>query len=163
MLRTLLAALLCCVLLAHAQASEPIDGQFKNYPAEVTIPKKNAAPKLVKGTDYWNYRSAITGMKDEEPDFAGHYIVVPIGCGTECVGGVLIDVLTGSLYELPQFPYEAVYKLESRLFFANCMEVDGAPSWLTQNLYEWNEKKREFILIVNAPPNTYRSTYCDTE
>lgn len=44
--------------------------------------------------------SAIQGAKIQSANFAGHYVVVMVGCGTECAGPALYDKNSGKIYRL---------------------------------------------------------------
>ncbi len=35
------------------------------------------------------------------PNFAGHYIIVEIGCGSPCIMMAIVDALTGRIYNSP--------------------------------------------------------------
>jgi len=41
------------------------------------------------------YRTAITNAGKMEPDFAGHYRVAIWGCGTDCRGFAIVDLISG--------------------------------------------------------------------
>src|SRR5690606_4059803 len=43
------------------------------------------------------YRTTITEQVKKGPDLAGHYKVVTWGCGTECQGYAIVDVITGNI------------------------------------------------------------------
>jgi hypothetical protein len=40
-------------------------------------------------------------MDGPGPNFAGHYIVVTWGCGSQCVMGAIVDLKTGIVYDPP--------------------------------------------------------------
>lgn len=63
---------------------------------------------------YTELRRAITkgydvvdgGTEHERrgPNFAGHYVLVQWGCGSNCMEAALIDANTGNVLRLPQVP-----------------------------------------------------------
>lgn len=50
---------------------------------------------------YANFHTRIRAGMSTGPDFAGHYAVVQIGCGTECTFAFVGDVATGQVYDFP--------------------------------------------------------------
>lgn len=60
---------------------------------------------------YANYRTRITNEMRSGPNFAGHYAIVEIGCGTSCRFAFVGDVATGQVFG---FPYggENYYSLQ---------------------------------------------------
>jgi hypothetical protein len=80
------------------------------------------------------------GKEKVGPNFAGHYIVVQWGCGTSCVMMVIVDALTGKIYDIPLgfgreggqrivlpmvglSPAEVAFRLRSRLWKMNaCLD-----------------------------------------
>jgi len=149
-------AFLFSMLLQLSAYAKNADGIFAEFPAQLTHVNKNAAPKLQPGSDYWNYRTVIRAAAEDEPNFASHYIVVSIGCGTECLGGVLIDVFTGDLYPMPSLVYGALYQVDSSLLATGTCTVEDPPGWLSQQFYTWSEKTKEFTLIRTDPANTHQ-------
>ena len=56
-----------------------------------------------KGRDkaFANYRTRISEEMKTGPNFAGHYALVIIGCGTACRFAYVADVSTGQVYDFP--------------------------------------------------------------
>lgn len=50
---------------------------------------------------YADFRTRIRAGMSTGPDFAGHYAIVQIGCGTECTLAFVGDVATGQVYDFP--------------------------------------------------------------
>lgn len=54
------------------------------------------------------FRTAINEQVAEGPNFAGHYRVVSWGCGTECLGYAVVDVVDGNIVEyVPYMEFQA--------------------------------------------------------
>lgn len=85
------------------------------------------------------YRTRITDAMKTGPDFAGHYAMIQIGCGTSCRIVMIGDVANGRVYE---FPYggEAYYQLsisyEAKSQYVNATWFQGELC-LSDSL-EWN-------------------------
>jgi len=56
-----------------------------------------------KGRDkeFSNYRTRITEEMKTGPNFAGHYAIVIIGCGTACKFAFVADIANGKVYDFP--------------------------------------------------------------
>ncbi len=46
-------------------------------------------------------RTRITEAMLQGPNFAGHYTVITVGCGTQCTIGFVADNKTGEVYDFP--------------------------------------------------------------
>lgn len=54
------------------------------------------------------FRSAITSQVAKGANFAGHYAVATWGCGTDCQGYAIVNVLNGKIIEyVPHHPFQA--------------------------------------------------------
>ncbi len=95
-------------------------------------------------------------------NFAGHYTIKIIGCGTSCSFVTMIDNINGQVY----FPditsaMGEDFNVKSRLLVVNppwniyrycgseCKEID----WLYSIYYKWNEVEKEFKFIKAFKPN----------
>jgi|JI10StandDraft_1071094.scaffolds.fasta_scaffold734724_1 hypothetical protein len=76
--------------------------KFEDYPVKEIFNGQTAEPILSKP---WakRYRTRIRDgiINDTGVNFAGHYSVITIGCGTGCAIMVIADVQTGKLYPPP--------------------------------------------------------------
>ena len=125
---------------------------FDVYPASVTNLTKNAEPRLVRGTDFWNFRTRIRNAAAKTPNFAGHYILEQWGCGTECQMGVLIDARTGDLFWLPISGWGVLHRTDSNLLIVNPVppHTGYIPGWLTIEYFVWTGT--EFKLVHEEKP-----------
>jgi len=78
-------------------ASSPL--RFEDFPASTNAPDRNAAPVLTGRAR--TYRTLLRAAASERPNFAGHFIMVTWGCGTECMMGAAINARTGQVTFLP--------------------------------------------------------------
>ena len=163
MLKDVLVLLLLTIDAALASAQEkekePVWAfKFQDYAVKDVFKGKPAPPVL--GRDgWWYFRTRIRYGAARGPNFSGHYTVVPWGCGAGCVAMVLVDAVTGRVYEMPfgslamdsladgSFQKGLVYKLKSRLFIADgCPNEEGKCGTY---YYEWKDNK--FVLLRFDP------------
>ena len=52
-------------------------------------------------------RQTLEALKPKAPNFAGHYYITEVGCGTNCIYLAFIDLKTGSV----SFPFEPTISL----------------------------------------------------
>ena len=146
---------------------------FARYPSGKIYQGKRAAVKIPKR---WQnlvddeIKAIYNNPKRNKIGFASYYVVTSWGCGTSCLGGALVDVRDGKMYELT--PYSTDYPLwscylapnqqdyeifhhraNSRLFVTeNChySNIAGREDVITQHrttyVYEWLEKQKIFVL-----------------
>ena len=102
--------------------------RFEQY----ATPKEAVKPAPVKlNTPFARlFRTALRKGARQGPDFAGHYTVVQIGCGTACDNVAIVDALTGQVYIDPALNAlstdriaesqikDPIYRADSALFVA---------------------------------------------
>lgn len=55
------------------------------------------------------FLTTITDQVAEGANFAGHYTVATWGCGTNCIGYAVVDVLTGNIIDyVPHYPLQTI-------------------------------------------------------
>ena len=104
--------------LLAASASAQTDGlpQFSDYPAGRVYRGRVAPLVLASSRTAREYRTATRRAMAEGVNFAGHYVVVLLNCGYECMGGHIVDARTGrSVVDLPFNAAYASFLPESRL------------------------------------------------
>ena len=109
---------------------------FADYTVKRIYRGEPASPIISK--EFHEYRTMIRRGARSNVEFAGHYTLPRWGCGTSCFASVIVDSISGKIYDVP---------------FA----VDGLP-------FNWTEKhesdvdRMEFhansrLLKINACPN----------
>lgn len=73
--------------------------RFEDFPTRTAPPPRNA-PLILTRRDM-QYRTRLRAAATERPNFAGHYVLVRWGCGTECLMGGAINTRTGRVTLLP--------------------------------------------------------------
>lgn len=137
--RFAIAVLFTCALIVSGQVTETKSvPKFDNYPVTETW-QRAAAPVQLTSRSERLFRTQLREAALKAPDFAGHYRFAIWGCGTRCVGGALIDLGTGKVFQPPLAPKKtgeehwifctdwektrgAEYLPTSRLFVLHCAE-----------------------------------------
>lgn len=106
---------------------------------EATSPSTSKTPVPPKITGDWrNFRTRIREGWGTEPDFAGRYVIIRMGCGAGCTFGIVGDHQTGELYDLglggeEQMYLDLRYGNESDLITARWDDYENC----TEQLYTW--------------------------
>jgi hypothetical protein len=119
--RIFVAVLLGCAVTTAAQSKPgsrsatreprledyPVTELFTGSPAEpilVTAEQKHYRTRIrngvLNGTDVWN-GSWKNPIKSSGPNFAGHYLVIRWGCGTNCMMMAIVDARSGRVHGSP--------------------------------------------------------------
>ncbi|MGO3742816.1 hypothetical protein [Kerstersia sp.] len=91
---------------------------------------------------YADYRTRITNAMRAGPNFAGHYAIVEIGCGTSCRFAFLGDVATGQVFSFPYggedyYSLHLDYHVNSRTIAMSWVDGDEC----LRNSLEWNGRQ----------------------
>lgn len=104
----------CAALIGTITTSSTFAQSSQTMPMERIYRGPIVLPDF-KGRDraFANYRTRISEEMKTGPNFAGHYAIVIIGCGTSCSFAYVADVSTGQVYS---FPYggEEYYQMDIR-------------------------------------------------
>src|ERR1043166_5084097 len=89
---------------------------FQDYNVTHIYKDKPATPVLRTREDR-EYRTRIRQGAAKGANFAGHYAVVILGCGTQCDSFLIVDVQNGRVFARAQKEYTCApyYNLDSRL------------------------------------------------
>ncbi|HUX80130.1 MAG TPA: hypothetical protein VMW10_10370 [Alphaproteobacteria bacterium] len=92
------------ILTSVASYADSTLPDFSTYPvSEIDVLKEKPAPvDLSSHKGAKTYKSKLQEGAEKGPNFAGHYTVVSIGCGTQCQENWVIDAKTGKI--LDKFP-----------------------------------------------------------
>lgn len=155
-MRTIIFAAICLLFVPFAaqaeEAPSPFAAEFANYPIGVHTAKKRVAPKI-KGTDLWEFRTRIRDGAKQPINFAGHYVLIEWGCGTECQVLVLYDTVTGKVIPVGPTSYGFDSRQNSNLLILNPVEdgeLDYVPDYLVREYLLFDGK--EFHKIREEKP-----------
>lgn len=93
-----IAGLTLAALWVQEAAEKP--PRFDDYRVNEKFIGQPAEPRLATSRQR-SFRSKIREAAQSGANFAGHYRLATWGCGSSCVSGALIDLKTGTVYELP--------------------------------------------------------------
>jgi hypothetical protein len=140
---TLTGLLLAATATAQELRPRP---SFHDFPVAKIWKGKPAAPKLVTEDDRM-FRTRIRLGAKVSVEFAGHYTMPRWGCGTSCSVLVIVDSITGKVYEgvgatdlpfawLEEHPAESYERWE---FHANSrlLKVNGCPNEENCGFYDY--------------------------
>lgn len=88
--------LMCASFPAEAQRT-PL---FRDFPTGAVYVGHHSNPDL-SSPEAYNYRTRLREASQEDVNFASHYRVVTWGCGTNCIAGAVIDVISGRVTFFP--------------------------------------------------------------
>jgi ankyrin repeat protein len=139
----------------------PVAQVYKGVPQPVDLRSNPGAP---------SYRTRLREGARKGPNFAGHYTVVGWGCGSNCESTMIVDALTGRVYDGFGDERGAEFKPNSRLVIADPASPGsnanpGDPTWgLPVRYYVW--EGRTFRLIYEeacAAVDGYQKCGCGDE
>ncbi len=123
----------------------------RKNPADFPIPGRFAGKTMLpdfKGRDrqFNSFRTRIRDGMRQGPNFAGHYTLIQIGCGTGCSFAIVADNKTGRPASFPRGGeanmYLALnYSLESRLLAAQWFSYDSGRCFLEYFDFDRDEWK----------------------
>lgn len=118
--------------------------QFEDFPVGTVYTGPRAPVNLGSNPEAHTYRTRLTEGAKAPVNFAGHYIVVGWGCGTQCGAYMLIDAKNGKVFDGPAGSDPGVsFRANSSLFV---VEADPA------RYYRW--KDGTLILIYQQACHT---------
>ena len=71
--------------------------RFRDYAVKNIYHGKPARPIIAR--EFHAYRTMIRKGANSDVEFAGHYTIPRWGCGTECNGFVIVDSISGKIYD----------------------------------------------------------------
>ena len=126
--------LVALVLFSQNQKVRPI---FSDYAVPKVYEGAPASPLLDKGQR--KFRTMIRQGAKSPVEFAGHYTVPRWGCGTGCAEFVIVDSITGRVYDAPfaveELPgiweQQHIHETPSRIDMrpdSRLMKINGCPN-----------------------------------
>lgn len=129
-----LLSLISTVAFSQAINDLPMD---RVYQGPIQLPDFTGRDRA-----YLTYRTKITNEMKTGPNFAGHYAIIEIGCGTSCRFAFIGDVVTGQVFSVPYsgenyYMLQLQYGVKSNYVSAHWVENDACYS----DFISWNGKE----------------------
>ncbi len=135
---------------------------FENYAVTTKFIGEIAPVDYSSNENAYNFRGQIKEQVKNGVNFAGHYIVVTWGCGTDCQAGVIVNAVDGKVYNLPFTTTVAScglkFNTDSSLFITDADQscVNGFNlSNIRTRYYNWENNKFTEIVIEATDWKTY--------
>ena len=121
---------------------------FNDFPAIKHSIIKNISLDLKSLKEANEFRTRLKeAFKTDKINFAGHYTFVFWGCGSPCKISMIIDRLTGKIYESPTSSLGYEFKPDSRMLIVNPPNENGFYDdciYCKPIIYVFNEKNKAF-------------------
>lgn len=117
------------------------------------ISKFSSTPKPINFNSFpeaKNFRTAITDSYKQGANFAGHYNLASWGCGTDCFGMAITDLITGNILDyspVHEGYYLDGYKTDNRLIVLN--PVNAGMERKIYKLSEANNRANALELVCS--------------
>ena len=137
------------VMLASGPALAAEQPRFEDFPVDDASDGETRLPDF-EGRDraFANYKTQISEGLKEGPNFAGHYSVIQIGCGTGCSRVYIADNRSGQAFAFPRggedhFMLDLSFEPGSRLLKARWADFDNDDCVLES--FEWDGSEAAVI------------------
>src|SRR5882672_10672632 len=119
--------------------------RFGDYPVKNIYHGEPVPPVITK--EFRFFRTMIRRGARSHVEFAGHYTVPSWGCGTECIGFVVVDSVSGKVYDgfgVHGLPFtwvkehggEAIERMEFHAY-SRLMKINACPNETNCGLYDY--------------------------
>jgi hypothetical protein len=124
------------------------DIDYKDYKVDSIYGGKKADLDLKSNKIGLMFKTVIRNTYNEKGvNFAGHYCFVEWGCGSPCQYSVIIDVVTGKIYDGISASLGYEYKIDSKMITINPTDSSGyydECAYCQPIIYIFNEKLKAF-------------------
>ena len=128
---------------------------FRDFPVRENFDGAPAVLSSEKMASFRDFQSDFEAAIADGPDFAGHFKIVLLGCGTGCQRVFVVNVISSDIAEAPfQTSVGAEYQGDSALLIANPVSVvsavygDEKPDWIRTTYYVWSAG--EFVPVFES-------------
>jgi hypothetical protein len=128
--------------------------QFEDFPVRKIYKGASAAVDLHSNTQAPTYRTRLRETAKQKADFAGHYIVADWGCGSNCQVHMVIDAITGKVFDGTGAERGVLFRLDSSLLIADPPDppesvayADNTVDSLPVRYLEWKNGKFSPLLV----------------
>jgi hypothetical protein len=152
-MRKAICLLLAIGAMAWAQKKSSRPG-FKDYAVEKVYRGAPAAPKITP--DWRSFRTRIREGAKSRVEFAGHYTVPRWGCGAGCSAFVVVDSISGRVYDGFSVADVSINWLDKhpdlpRMEFhprSRLLKINGCPGETNCGLYDYEMVEGKGLKLV---------------
>lgn len=154
---SLIIRVVACALLLFFSCPALAEGEdaniFKNFAANEVITTKHTVKPVIDTPHKRRYRTRLTALYEQSPNFAGAYHITSFGCGSGCRKNWMLHIPSGRLTELPTTTRGLLFKVDSRLLVVN-------PPFTLQDT-SWHALKQQyadtkFLLLTDGKITPYK-------
>jgi ankyrin repeat protein len=120
---------------------EPRQPRFEDFTVGEVYQGPHAPVDLSSNPEAQTYWTRLREGAKKPPNFAGHYVMVQWGCGTECAVYMMVDVKNGSVFYAPQALMGGAFRPNSSLFIA----ADANDAFSVSRFFHWNNGRFNLI------------------
>jgi hypothetical protein len=179
-------AIFTTLFLSAQQPKQLWTPRFEDYPVTEMFTDTPAAPVLSAPEELryrtvirqgvskgWGVEDGITGTEATGPgsNFAGHFIVIKWGCGTDCGEMAIVDAKTGRIFQPPfagkdasyftyptRFMYPPQFRGDSNLLILPNACADATPVCGTY-YFVWERSRWRVVHREPLPPGIMQPFY----
>jgi hypothetical protein len=146
--------------------TKSIAPKFTDFPSPDVFKGAAAKVDLRSHVLAMMYRTQLRNQAPKGPNFAGHFTIAEWGCGSNCQAHMIIDAITGKVYEGVSTDRGIVTKVDSLLFIADppdephpgyIPDRSYTPAWLPVRYYVWHDYA--LIKIFEQPCHIVNGEY----
>jgi len=127
----------------------PVSEKFEGTPAQIDFSSDSVGFKIFKDKlPFGAWKEVIAEGVKEGPNFAGHYRVFKVSCGTMCQIGIIINLKTGVIYDLPTSALGMEFHNNSSLFIVNLPPAEIYGQIINTTYYIW--ENNQFVEIFDT-------------
>lgn len=138
--------------VANAKFSKDKPPTLEDYSITDIYKEKPKSVDISSHPEAKQFKTKLIEGAEKGPNFAGHYTVISIGCGTMCSALWIVDAKTGRIISRLQTELGEKYNINSKLLITNPKERvkesygNEIPNWVETTYYivKGNKMKKIF-------------------
>src|SRR5262249_12273195 len=128
--------------------------RYEDFLVRETFHGKQARVDLRSNSEAQNYRTRLRAGANGKPNFGGHYFLVDWGCGSSCQSYMLVDAITGKVFDGFGAERGADFRPDSSLVIVDPPYPNGTSddpvSSLPIRYLKWEKDKFVLLDVVNC-------------
>lgn len=133
--------------------------RFEFYPVTEIYTGKIADVKLNSYPEAQRFRTHLRQGSKAGPNFAGHYTILSIGCGSNCQNQWIVDAKSGKVLARFLTSYDAAYRVDSNLLILNPPSLEAKKLYKTYPQAYGLEKIVYVVWEKDKPRVLYDETF----